>query len=289
MYKIVILGCENSHADKFLKTIKENEEYKDIEVIGIYSKEDDAAQKLCDEFGVYKMKSYDEFVGGVDGVVVTARHGDNHYKYAKPYIKSGVPMFIDKPITVSESDAVEMMREFKENGVRFCGGSMCIYANQIQALKEAIEKKEFGEVVGGYVRAPISLENEHGGFYFYSQHLVQIMTQIFGNEVKSVQAIKNDKTVSVVFRYENYDISAQFTDNCYAYYGAVAFEKGNEGGAITLEGCFDKEFAKFYSVLTGGESECSAKDFVAPVFILNATYRSLISGKEEKVNIYKED
>lgn len=287
MYKIVILGCENSHADKFLKTIKENEAYKDVQVIGIYSDDDAAADKLCGEFGVHKMKAYDEFVGNVDGVVVTARHGDNHYKYAKPYIKSGVPMFIDKPITVSESDAVEMMREFKENGVRFCGGSMCIYAEKVQELKAAIEKKEFGEVVGGYVRAPISLENEYGGFYFYSQHLVQMVTQMFGNDIKSVQATKNGKTISIVFRYEKFDITAQFTDNCYAYFGAVAFEKGNEGGVIKLDGCFDGEFETFYSVLTGGESECSAKDFIAPVFILNATERALISGKEEKVNTYE--
>ena len=38
------------------------------------------------------MESFDAAVGKVDGVIVTARHGGNHLKYALPYIESGVPM-----------------------------------------------------------------------------------------------------------------------------------------------------------------------------------------------------
>jgi len=102
MKKIVILGCENSHADMFLRFWKENPKYSDVEVIGVYSDECEAAEKLAAQFSVPVMETYDAAVGKVDGVIVTARHGDNHYKYAKPYIASGVPMFIDKPVTGSE-------------------------------------------------------------------------------------------------------------------------------------------------------------------------------------------
>jgi len=37
------------------------------------------------------MKNYDDAVGKVDSVIITARHGDNHYKYAKPYLASKKP------------------------------------------------------------------------------------------------------------------------------------------------------------------------------------------------------
>ena len=36
MYKIAILGCENSHADGFLKAIRD-ENLEDIQVMGVYS------------------------------------------------------------------------------------------------------------------------------------------------------------------------------------------------------------------------------------------------------------
>ena len=105
MYRIVMLGVENSHANNFLSLIADGR-YPEIEVVGVYSDEEPAVRALNEKFGVKIMQSYDEAVGQVDGVVITARHGDNHYKYAKPYLPSGVPMFIDKPITCCGAEAV---------------------------------------------------------------------------------------------------------------------------------------------------------------------------------------
>ena len=82
MKKIVILGCENSHANTFLGFIRDIKKFSDVEVVGVYSHEREAMEKLNAEFGVKIMDSYDEMVGKVDGVVITARHGNNHYKYA---------------------------------------------------------------------------------------------------------------------------------------------------------------------------------------------------------------
>ena len=114
MKRIAILGCENSHANAFLKFIREREEFSDVEVVGVYSDQKEAAEKLKEQFGVPVLEDYDDAVGQLDGLIITARHGDNHYKYAKPYIDSGIPMFIDKPITVSEAEAVEFMRRLRE-------------------------------------------------------------------------------------------------------------------------------------------------------------------------------
>ena len=125
MYKIAILGCENSHANMFLDYIIKDKLYPDVEVIGVYSHEAEAAQKLSDQYGVYAAKSYDEFVGKADGIIVTARHGDRHYMYAKPYIATGIPMFIDKPVTVTEEDAINLKNDLIQNGVKVCGGSVC--------------------------------------------------------------------------------------------------------------------------------------------------------------------
>ena len=52
MKKIAILGCENSHADQFLKFVKEKPEFADVEVVGIYSDEAEPCQKLHEKFGV---------------------------------------------------------------------------------------------------------------------------------------------------------------------------------------------------------------------------------------------
>ena len=88
MKRIAILGCENSHANNFLKAIRENEAYSDYEVVGIYSDEKEAVEKLNAEFGAPIMASYDEAVGKIDGLIITARHGANHYIQARTRLLS---------------------------------------------------------------------------------------------------------------------------------------------------------------------------------------------------------
>ena len=286
MKKIVILGCENSHANSFLNFMKDDPKYQDVEVLGVYSDELEASQKLADTYGVKIMNSYDEAVGMVDGVIVTARHGDNHYKYAKPYIASGVPMFIDKPVTIDEAEAVQMMQEFREAGVRVTGGSSVIHEAFVQTLKKEREENIGGKTLGGLVRCPISMQNAYGDFFFYSEHLVGVMSEIFGFYPKTVQAFEKNGVLTVVFRYEDYDIIGQYTEGYYSYYASRSSEEGIHGENFPLETCFKTEFDEYYSLLCGGEQKKSYEDFIAPVFVLNAIKRSLDSGKEEKVNEY---
>ena len=286
MKKIVILGCENSHANHFLKAIKD--EYTDLEVIGIYSDEVEAAKKLNEEFGVPMMNSFDEAVGKVDGVVITARHGDNHYKYAKPYINDKVPMFIDKPITCKGEEALEFMRELKAAGIKITGGSSLRQAKVIKELRGFRENNVGGETLGGFVKAPLQNGSVYGGFYFYAQHLVEMVLEVFGRYPKSVKAFNSkSEQKTVVFRYEDYDVTALYTENSYKYYAVRVATEENAGGDVTLDGCFTAEFREFYDLLLGGEQIMSYEDFISPVFVMNAIAESLETGNEALVKEYK--
>ncbi len=284
MYRIAILGCENSHADTFLDFIIKDKLYTDIEVVGVYSDDLESAERLNKTYGVYTADSYDEFVGNVDGIMITARHGDNHYKYAKPYIKSGIPMFIDKPITISEKEAVSLKKELIEKNVKVSGGSVCKYPELIQKLKKNVTEKIFGEVYGGFLRAPVNMRNPYGDFFFYSQHLVQVMCEIFGFYPLSVQAFDSGKTVNCTVRYSDFAVNIVFTKECGDYYAGISCEKNAVLSQYRIDGCFIQEFETYYNLLKGGDMTESYENFIAPVFILNAIDRSLKSGKEEKIN-----
>ena len=284
MKRIAILGCENSHANNFLKAIRENEAYSDYEVVGIYSDEKEAVEKLNAEFGAPIMASYDEAVGKIDGLIITARHGANHYKYAKPYIASGIPMFIDKPITVDCEEAIKFMRELREAGIRISGGSSLSQADEIIALRESVIEEKDGATVGGIVRAPLQSDSVYGGFYFYAQHLVEMVSSVFGRYPKSVKAYTVGEQKTVVFRYEKYDIVGMFVEHSYKYYAARFSTDGSEGGVINgSPNWFKREFADFDDIVSGKPQGISYDDFIAPVFIMNAIERSLQSGEEESV------
>ena len=289
MKRIAILGCENSHADAFLSCIRDRQEFSNIEVVGVYSNEPEQAQRIHDTFGVPVMEHYADAVGQIDGLVITARHGDNHYKYAKPYIDSGIPMFIDKPITIHEDEAVLFMKTLKEKGIPICGGSSLKQAAYVAQLKADAENAVDGKTIGGYVRAPYERENIYGGFYFYAQHLVEMVCEIFGRYPISVTAKENGKQIHVLFHYETYDCVGLFADESYVYYAARMAEGGSQGGVIPIDGddWFYREFKEFCDLLDQKKQSIPYEDFISPVFIMNAIERSLLSGKEEHINKYE--
>ena len=282
MYKIAILGCENSHAQSFLKIIQQD--YPDVQVVGVYSEYPGEAEKLQEMFGVPVMASSDALVGQLDGLIITARHGARHYPLAKPYLDDGIPMFIDKPTTITEEDARTFAEALSERNIQVCGGSVLKFAKGIRELKEMVKSGEKGEVLGGFFRAPISLENEYGGFYFYSQHLVQMFGEVFGYRPKSVRACRVGEQVSCTIRYENFDVSAVYLNNCHVYYAAVNFPNEVTAPEINTAGAAGAEFKEYYDLLVSGKMEQSYADFFGPVFIINAIIRALESGKEEPVN-----
>lgn len=284
MYKIAILGCENSHANQFIELIKKDKKFSDVEVVGVYSDDEAALKALADKYQLYAMKSYDEFVGQLDGVMVTARHGNNHLKYVEPYLSSKIAVFVDKPITISISDALSLAKQLEEYGNRFTGGSMLKFSKLISELKKDVKKEAYGKTIGGLVRAPLSLENEYGGFYFYSQHLVEMVCEVFGRFPKSVQAVQNDVNVTVIFRYDNYDITGVFTGDAWVYSATRLSVDKTYGDMIVLSDESKKEFEEFYNCLKDKGEQMDVKEFISPVFILNAIEKSLESGKEEKIS-----
>ena len=288
MKRIAILGCENSHANAFLKFIKEKEEFSDVLVVGVYSDERVAAEKLREQFGVPVLETYSEAVGKIDGLIITARHGDNHYKYAKPYIDSGIPMFIDKPITISEDEAIEFMRRLRDSGVRISGGSSLKQDVYVRRLKQDAEDRVGGATIGGLVRAPYQSENAYGGFYFYAQHLVEMVCEIFGRFPLSVTAKQNGKQLHVLFHYGDYDCVGLFCDNNYFYYASRMAESDVQSFVIpSTEDWFYEEFKEFYGILSGAAQTVAYDEFISPVSIMNAIQRSLSTGTEEPVKRIK--
>ena len=286
MYKVAILGCENTHANSFLRQIYKKGRHPDIGVIGIYSDDADAARKLHEEFGVPVMGSYDELVGKVDGIMVTARHGANHYKYAKPYLASGIPMFIDKPVTISGEEAVAFMRDARDNGVRICGSSVGKFLNGVVTLAEKVKSGEIGTIHGGNICAPIEIDSPYGGFYFYTPHLVQMMVTLFGGDVLEVSAVQQGRDVGIVANYRDYPITGSYVSAGGHFAATVYAENG-----IFTEPCelhsyaFEHQLDDMHDLLAGGDMKESYDDFIRPVFILEALEKSLRSGKIEPVRI----
>lgn len=282
--KLAFVGVENSHAPAFLQLIQKNpEKYSDIEVVGVYSYDGAAADKLvADGLAPRAVRTPGAFLGGAnaaDCVVNTARHGDNHYEYSLPYLRAGIPMFIDKPFAMTTERAGEMVEAAKAGHANLCGGSCLKFAPELAALKRAMDAGELGNVLSASFAAPVNMSNPYGGFFFYAQHLVQMMTTVFGNHVQSVSARARDNAVTAIVTYPHIDITLHYVGYCYsaAIYGEKASRHVQIGDVGAL---YTPEFDELHTMLRTGVMPETYDDLLYPVSVLEALYLSYKTGRE---------
>ncbi len=289
MYKVAIIGAENSHCRHFASLLSpcrsngNNKEkiFPDVELIGICGDRDACAEAAKECSCPFFTDDYTAFVGKVDCVMITARHGGTHLEYARPYIEAGCAIWMDKPITASVADAYELLKLVKENGTLICGGSSLASAEGTLQMADYVRVNE-QTVSGGHVTAPVNLVNEYGNFWFYSQHLVQMITTVFGQSIISVEARMSNDGVHALYHYPKYDVSA--------YFGAgysITVYNGNYGAksiAVNLpENYCVPELWHMYKMITEKITPQAPEEMVYPVFVIEATIRALNSGKCERV------
>ena len=127
-----------------------------------------------------------------------------------------------------------------------------------------------------------------GGFFFYSQHLAEMILEVFGPDIKSVQAFsKRDKAVvTVLCRYDDFDVTAHFGTEEYTVTLHTERKTIYKSIDIFTDG-FEREFEAFAKTVRYNRMEISFDRLIRPVFVLNAINRSLESGKEEKIHNFE--
>ena len=295
MYRIGILGTENSHAAAFANLICRplddgSFRYPDFKVSALYAASPDMRSDRTPSEAIVSalldacIKIYDDIeamTGDVDCVMVTARHGKNHLPFALPFIKAGKPAFIDKPFTISPEDADELVAAAEDAKVPLCGGSGCKYSADIAAVKAEIENGAVGEVNSAVINFPADMKSEYGGFYFYASHLVEIMLELFGCSVKRVKAFERGGHLMAVARYDKYDIVMNFAGA--PYYITVYGDRGNINRGYGIDGIYDAELAHFVHMVRTGISPLTAEQLITPVLVMNAIERSLAGGGETEL------
>lgn len=278
MFRVGIIGSENSHAKAFTDIFNASGKYDDIKVVAIYGEEEEASKKISEAYGVPVMKP-EEMLDKVDAIMVTSRNGKLHPGYVRPFIEAGKPAFIDKPIANCSKEAEDVIALARAKGVPVMGGSSTKMVEDTLALKAVADAaKAEGKLVGGHAYAPVSMVNDYGNFYFYSSHLAEIALTIFGFDPIAVSATKTATGVAAVLEYEGYAVTLSYTDGAYSYGATVLAKDGATQKPIDIGGCYAAEVAHFVTMLHTGEVPQCDHDIVMPIKVLNAIEKAYTEG-----------
>ncbi len=64
----------------------------------------------------------DDLVGAVDGVIIARDDSESHFRLAMPFLKAGLPVFIDKPLTLDRRELDAFRPHLEQAGLMSCSG-----------------------------------------------------------------------------------------------------------------------------------------------------------------------
>lgn len=304
MFRIGIIGSDNSHADAFSKLLNigldpKDEQakylmgntpipegsgnvfpYPDYKVTALFGTDPERNRQVAEVGNIpLVVDNPEDMMGKVDGVMVVWRHGNLHMQYAMPFIKAGMPVWIDKPFTIRPEETQEIFAEAAKSGSIVCGGTTTKYLPGIRKMKQRVA--EAGKYFkGGSMCYAATLANEYGGIFFYGQHLVECALEVFGYGVQSVYASARGENVSVILRYADKNCVLNFITDNYDFRVLLYIDREAEYADIPISGSYSYGFAAFKDAIEGKGPALKYENMFEAVELLWSIDESFRSGRE---------
>jgi len=184
--RIGIIGSENSHTAGFGKIFNINKNFPGVKVLYVWGETDEFAKKAAEKGGIPNIvKDPLEMLGKIDALIVDHRHAKYHLSAAIPFIKRGIPTFIDKPFCYRLEEGKEFLALARKHGAPVTSYSSIAHSNSTLDMKSQVES--MGEISHVVRYGQVDIESKYGGIFFYGVHLLQPLMDIFGEDVEKVK------------------------------------------------------------------------------------------------------
>lgn len=272
MYKIGIIGCQSLHADYFSALFNKEKIFPGFHVAAIWG--DDAPDRLrqvARQNGIGQITpDLSSLLAASDAVVITTRDAAMHFDCARASLRSGKPVFVDKPFAKTPGQVRQLFALARQMQVALTGGSTLCYLPQITAFRQNM----LGNTV--CIRYKADPDSPFGGYAFYGSHLTDLCAFLFGPAL-SVAAHRTGDIVTGVVSYAERQVLLQSS----IQYGPpqIIFERDGAMHIETLDDgvCYRYGMQAFVDAIPLAKND-EADRFSASVTLLSGLLDSLARG-----------
>jgi predicted dehydrogenase len=194
--RLGMIGLDTSHVIAFTRLLNDSKHKDHVpggrvtaafkggspDVESSWSRVDGFTKQLQNDFAVKMVSTIDELCQQVDAVLLMSVDGRPHLEQARPVIKAGKPMFIDKPVAGSLRDAIEIYRLAKEAKVPVFSSSSFRFYNSMADVKKA----DVGDIRSVISYGPAHLEPHHPDLFWYGVHPTEALFTMLGTGCETV-------------------------------------------------------------------------------------------------------
>jgi Oxidoreductase family, NAD-binding Rossmann fold len=287
--RIGIVGTDTSHVTAFTKMLNDPtapDHVEGAQVVAAYkggspdldesrNRIDRFTNELIDKWHVKIVDSIDELCKQVDAVLLTSVDGRVHLAQAKIVIQAHKPLFIDKPLASTLSDAREIARLAKAEGVPWFSASSLRFGG-VASLRTT-------DLEGAITWGPGPLEAHHQlDLAWYAIHPVEMLFTLMGTGCEEVTRISTASEDVVVGRWRGGRIGSVRALRPYGEYGAVVFRKNAKGqtaeSSMKVNDGYAPLVREIVTFFQTGRSPVSNEETLEIFAFLDAAQRSKESG-----------
>ena len=258
-----------------------------MEVKYVWGETEEFAKTAMEKGNIPEMvKDPNEMLGKIDSLIVDHRHGKFHLEPAIPFIKAGIPTFIDKPFCYRAKEGKDFLALARKHKTPVTSFSSIAHSYETFDIKEQL--KEIGGINQVVRYGPVDLASKYGGVFFYGSHIVQPLLYLFGDNVKKVQVHKNGQNSSASLIFKNGMLATLiFTTKKYGWQTFVETEDGiMELKSRGHEKKFGKNYTDMVEMFKTGKQPRSHESIIHCVAVLEALEKSVASAQWEYVIPY---
>jgi len=199
--RIGIIGSENSHTATFGHMFNISKKFPGVEVTHVWGETDEFARIAAKAGKIPNIvKDPKEMLGKIDALIVDHRHAKFHLEAATPFVKAGIPCFIDKPFCYRVEEGKKFLEMARKIGTPITSYSSIGQSYSTYDIKQQLET--MGEINQVVRYGPVELNSEWGGVFFYGVHILQPLTVMFGEDIQRVRITRNGQkaNASLVFK-----------------------------------------------------------------------------------------
>ena len=283
--RIGIIGAENSHTRGFGKIFNIDKRFPGVEVKYVWGETEAFAKDAMKRGGIPNVvKHSKEMLGKIDALIVDHRHGKFHLEAAIPFIKTGIPTFIDKPFCYRLGAGKKFLALAEKVGTPVTSFSSVAHSYETFDIKRQVEN--MGKINQVVRYGPMKLDSEYGGIFFYGAHMIQPLMYIFGDAIKKVRINDNGKNSSASLIYEN-GMLATLISSTQKYGWETHIE--TKDGMVKLNATEDytgkipKNYLDMVTMFKTGVEPRSYDSILTGIAVLEALERSVNKGQWEDV------
>ncbi|MCD6095600.1 MAG: Gfo/Idh/MocA family oxidoreductase [Thermoprotei archaeon] len=280
MIRIGIIGSDNSHSITFSQMINDQKHkyhVNGMKVLYLYGLDEERNKEVSEKGGIpYIVKRPEDMIGKIDCAFIEFRDGALHYKYAKPFIEAGIPVFIDKPLATSVEDAKRIVSLAIKNNVLLTSFSALRFSEVVQEVKRIRD-----EIVTLSVTGPGDPDSIYSGLIFYGIHVAEILEEILGPFSGRVYAVRRNKTILGVIEVDNGPLVSVLISNDIPYHFSIRVltkEKVIYKNIEDFMECYKNGVLTIKRMLEEKKWPLKADDMIVPIKVIKAIEESYIKG-----------